>query len=173
MKTTIRRLEEIFDNIVTAFFLLNIVCVIIQVFARYVLRISVPFTEELSRYMLIAFGMLGLAICSREGDHLGAFFIRDRFKKLQPYLFIFNSIVVIVVGVVFAIGGISMMKLSGDKVGSTMPWFPLWVLYLFFLIGIVLATIYAIRDLIYSVFVLIGKKEIRSGGSSPVISEVN
>lgn len=171
MKITIHRLEEAFDFVVTAFFLLNIICVILQVFARYVIKVSIPFTEELSRYMLIAFGMLGMAICSREGEHLGAFFIRDKSKKAQPYFFIFNSLVVIVVGIIYTIGGISMIKLSGDKTGSTMTWFPLWLLYLFFLIGIIFATVYAARDLVYSIQVVRGKKQMRSGASSPVLKE--
>ncbi len=171
MKKTIHVFNAVFDNITTAFFILDILCVILQVFARYILQASIPFTEELSRYMLVAFGLLGMAVCSRKGEHLGAYFIRDKFRKIQPYIFMCNCVILFFVSLALAFGAIDMMALSGSKTASTMPWFPLWALYLFFLISIVLTAVYSVRDFVNLVLVVRGKKEIASGLSTPTKEE--
>ncbi len=167
MKGSMRSFNTIFDHITTAFFIFDIVCVVLQVFARFVLKASIPFTEELSRYMLVAFGLLGMAVCSRRGEHLGAYFIRDKFKPLQPYIFMFNCLMMLLVSVSMSYGAVNMIILSGNKTASTMPWLPISTLYLFFLISMVLTGIYSIRDFFNLVLIAKGKKEIVSGLSTP------
>ncbi|MGI6030488.1 MAG: TRAP transporter small permease [Eubacteriales bacterium] len=159
--------NTVFDSIVTAFFILDIICIIIQVFARFVLHASVPFTEELSRYLLVGFLSLGIAMCARKGEHLGAFFIRDHWFRAQPYIFLINSIIMIGVTTCFAIGALQMMGMSAGKVATTMPWYPLSFLYFQFFIGMALADIYSVRDLVNTILIIQGKKEIVCSKSAP------
>lgn len=57
------------------------VTVITQVLTRYVVFRSIPWTEELSRYLLIWVTMLGAAAGYRQKVHIGIQFFRD---KLPP-----------------------------------------------------------------------------------------
>lgn len=54
-----------------------------QVLFRYVLQISVPWTEELARILFIITMFLGISIAIREEEHIVVDFI---FKKMSPRL---------------------------------------------------------------------------------------
>lgn len=52
------------------------VVVLIGVFCRYILASSLPWTEELSRYLLVWIGFLAAPIAMRRGAHVGMQFIK-------------------------------------------------------------------------------------------------
>lgn len=54
------------------------VVVLLQVFLRYVVRASLPWSEELARYLMVWIGLMGASIALREGRHVGVTFLVER-----------------------------------------------------------------------------------------------
>jgi len=68
-----------------------------QVFARYVLNRSIPWGEEISRYMMIWVCFLGSAVAVKRGGHIGITFLRDRIpEKAQVPVGLFVNICVLI-----------------------------------------------------------------------------
>jgi len=72
-----------------------------QVVARYVLRTSLSWSEELVRYLLLWFGMLTAGYCFKLKAHIALVFV---FKKL-PFLFrkIINIFIFAVLNIIFLV----------------------------------------------------------------------
>jgi TRAP-type C4-dicarboxylate transport system permease small subunit len=81
METLTRILWKILYAAVLTAFVTMLVLVIAQVFFRYLLQVSVPWTEEAARWFYAWQIFLGSAIAAKEGLHLRATFIVDRFPR--------------------------------------------------------------------------------------------
>lgn len=55
-------------GLVTCVYIATIICLLVQVFARYVLKVPTPWSEELARYLLITTTVVGAGEVSRRGD---------------------------------------------------------------------------------------------------------
>lgn len=58
-------IEKIVDYVVIIAFILLVISCVTQVFTRYVLNNSLPWTEELARYSFMYVNILGAVICVR------------------------------------------------------------------------------------------------------------
>lgn len=69
---------------------LNIADILLGVFARYLLKSSLAWTEEVARYSLVWFVMIGASCAFRHGDHMAIDFLVPRFpaplKRLAGFL---------------------------------------------------------------------------------------
>lgn len=54
------------------------VIVLLQVFFRFVIYVPFPWSEEISRYLMIWLGMLGSFVALRKGRHIGVTFLMER-----------------------------------------------------------------------------------------------
>jgi TRAP-type C4-dicarboxylate transport system permease small subunit len=54
-----------------------VVIVVAGVFFRYVLGSSIPWSEEIGRYLMIWLGFLGASLALREGSHVGVELVRN------------------------------------------------------------------------------------------------
>ena len=63
-----KKINKIFDDLSILIFVLMVVVVIVQVVCRYCFKLSVPWTEELSRLLFIYVGFTGTAIAVRENE---------------------------------------------------------------------------------------------------------
>ena len=97
-----RTLWVLVENAALAAFVSMLVLVVAQVFLRYVLQVSVPWTEEAARWFYAYQIFLGCTIAAREKLHLRATFILDRFP---PRLRAAFECLIAVAGLVF-VGGI-------------------------------------------------------------------
>ncbi len=91
-----------------------------QVVARYVLRTSLSWSEELVRYLLLWFGMLSAGYCFKLKAHIALVFV---FKKL-PFLFrkIINIFIFAVLNIMFLvmiIWGVKYAYMGKDIYSST------------------------------------------------------
>jgi len=69
-------------NIITVFaFIVMVIVVLLQVIFRYVMRISVPWTEEFARYLLILITFVGGALAVRDKQHISVTAIIDKLQK--------------------------------------------------------------------------------------------
>lgn len=58
------------------------VVILLQVFLRYVVKASLPWSEELARYLMVWIGMLGASQAMHEGRHVGVTLLLDRARGL-------------------------------------------------------------------------------------------
>ena len=166
-----KKLYDLFFRILEAivtFLLISVtVCVLVQVFARFVIKVPIPWTEELARYLLIMTCFLGGAIVSERGEHLGAYFLRDRIKgKARAVVYIFNSAVSLFFMLMIIKGCSMMIEKNRDQSAVTMSWFSNAYLYAIELVGFVVMALFCIRDIVFAVQVISGKKELKSTGKS-------
>jgi TRAP-type C4-dicarboxylate transport system permease small subunit len=97
-----RHLWRILENLVLATFLAMLILAIAQVFFRYVMNISVPWTEEGARWFYIWQIFLGSALAMKNQLHLRITFLRD---KIPPSIRNWLEIGSAVLGLIF-LGGI-------------------------------------------------------------------
>jgi TRAP-type C4-dicarboxylate transport system permease small subunit len=68
--------------------------VMIQILFRYVLKISVPWTEEAARYLMIWMALLASGLAFKNGDHFNIDFLTNRLKpRLQASLSLWVSLI--------------------------------------------------------------------------------
>lgn len=79
MHTGTRWIWAVVEYAALAAFVCMLVLVVAQVFLRYVLEVSVPWTEEAARWFYAYQIFLGCGIAARDGLHLKATFLLDRF----------------------------------------------------------------------------------------------
>lgn len=172
MKKAYKGFFAFLENLVTFLMISVTLCVLLQVIARFVIKIPIPWTEELARYLLIMVCFLGGIIVSKDGEQLGAYFIRDRFKgKARAVVYIFNSVVSLFFLVIILKGCWGMLIKNLDQTAVTMSWFSNAYLYAAELLGFAIMIVFVLRDIVLSIQVLRGKREITSEGKSSPFSE--
>jgi TRAP-type C4-dicarboxylate transport system permease small subunit len=60
--------------------------VTIGVFFRYVLNNSLSWTEELARYLMVWFGLLGMGLALKDNEHVSVAFFLDRVPRKAAYI---------------------------------------------------------------------------------------
>ena len=73
--------EETILSLIVAFF---VVATALQVIARLVLKVSMPWTEESARYSLIWMTFLGSAFAAKKGTHIRVDLLESAVKKHGP-----------------------------------------------------------------------------------------
>jgi TRAP-type C4-dicarboxylate transport system permease small subunit len=58
------------------------VTILLQVFLRYVVKASLPWSEELARYLMVWIGLMGASLAMHEGRHVGVTLLVDRTRGL-------------------------------------------------------------------------------------------
>lgn len=145
-------------------------CVVIQVFTRYVIQIAVPWTQEAACYLLLLLCASGIIVTGRRGDHLGAFFLRDRFRgRMKPVLYLASSMVCFGYLSILIYGCFIMYSTQWSTMtGTTIPWYQTRWNYLIMAVGCAVANFYCARDFIWSIQIIIkGEEIITDGRSSP------
>jgi TRAP-type C4-dicarboxylate transport system permease small subunit len=101
MANILRRLWAVLEGVVLAVFAVMLILVTAQVFFRYILQVSVPWTEEAARWFYAWQIFLGSALAMKRGLHLRATFVVDRFPaRLRAAI----EVVTALAGVLFLAG---------------------------------------------------------------------
>ncbi|MDU2064893.1 MAG: TRAP transporter small permease [Sporomusaceae bacterium] len=84
-----------------------------QVFQRYVLKYTPPWSEELAVYLMIWFGMIGIAVGVRRNSHMALHYFADLFPQvLQHPLAILKYILILTYTGILFNEGLSMVELT-------------------------------------------------------------
>lgn len=98
-----------------------------QVLARYVIQSSVPWTEEVARYLLIYLTFVGAAVAVREHTHLRVDFLVVRLPQVvQRVVGIVMTLGLLVSGVLLVVYGYSYTERSlgtiSPAIGESIAW---------------------------------------------------
>jgi len=90
-----------------------VVLVTYQVFGRYVLHYTPPWSEEMAVYLMIWFGMIGIVAGLRRDAHMSLHYFADKMPQLvqRVLLFIKYGLILIYTSVL-TIEGMKMVKLT-------------------------------------------------------------
>jgi TRAP-type C4-dicarboxylate transport system permease small subunit len=132
-----------------------------QVVFRYVLRISVPWTEELARILFISTMFLGIAIAIRENEHIVVDFL---FKKLNRRYqavgqILYNSAIFILL-CFLARGTIAMTKMTWDSYMIALDWIRTGYLYFVEFIAVIFMMLYVVMKIHGNLIVLRSDEKI-------------
>lgn len=130
----------------TIIFGLTITTIFIQVLFRYFIKVSVPWTEELSRYLYIWCIFIGSAIASKEKLHMDLEFIEFKKPIIQLAAIILRHASMLFFSVVVLIGAMQMVRNNYGVLASTIPISYSYV-YLSLLIGFVFILYLEIKDI--------------------------
>lgn len=141
-------------NIITILaFIVMVIVVLLQVIFRYVMRISVPWTEEFARYLLILITFVGGALAIRDKQHIAVTAIIDKLPKKAPYYLnkFFNISIILFLITVFR-GSIIMVKLTWETPVGSIGWLSTGKIYLILPVSITMMIIYLLNQLINEKF---------------------
>lgn len=121
----------------------------LQVIARYVLQVSIPWTEEVSRYLLVLMTFVGAALALRDRQHIAITFLLDRLSATRRIWadLLFNVLIMLFLGAVFR-GSVRMIQLTWETPAGTIPWITTGRIYLILpftvvlMLGYLLAQVY-------------------------------
>lgn len=137
-------------NIVnTLAFIVMAIVVLLQVIFRYVMRISVPWTEEFARYLLILITFVGGALAIRDKQHIAVTVILDKLPKKARYYLnkCFNLTIIMFLITVFK-GSIIMVKLTWETPVGSISWLTAGKVYLILPVSMVMMIIYLLYQLV-------------------------
>ena len=141
-------MAKLINVIATTMFIGMMLAALAQIFFRFVMRISVPWTEELARILYVYVTFLGIILLEHENNNIKVTFIVDKLPfKLRYLLQVFLNIFSILFLVCLFIGAIIMFRSSNTMNFGTMPFLKVSVLYIPLLIACPLTTFYLIRQL--------------------------
>lgn len=121
------------------------VTVLVQIFYRYIfvyfIGISLPYTEELARYLTIWIAYLGIAVGLKEGIHVSFDLLYDKLSsKGKRLLYIVERIMMLYFILVVLIVGWSLLGRISNNVSTAMripmvwaysaPWIGSWLILL-------------------------------------------
>lgn len=130
-------LDKILGGFLEALLAIMVLVVILQVLARYVIQVSIPWTEEAARYMLAYLTFVGAAIALKEGKHI----VVDVLYQRLPSHYLRSLNILLHLLILFFLGGIlwgGLRLTSGawDVPTASIPWFTMGQIYLILPIGL-------------------------------------
>ena len=126
-----------------------------QVLFRYVLKISVPWTEELARILFIMTMFLGIAIAIREDEHIVVDFLFKKMnRRLQAFGQILYNLAIFILLCFLARGTLTMTKMNWESYMIALDWVRTGYLYFIEFIAILLMMLYVVQKMIGNIKIL-------------------
>lgn len=153
----LKLIEKACDYFSIFLFVLMSVVVSIQIFARFILNVGVPWTEELSRLTFIFLVFIGSSIAVREKTMIAIDLLPSKFSGRKRAVFdLFIQIFDIIVVVILLRGSLAMTKTASKTVLSTLEWISNAWLYIPMDISLILILLYSCLTIFGLVRTIIG-----------------
>lgn len=142
--------NELYTILACLFLLVVILSTGTQVFTRYILNASQPWTEELARYAFIWTNLLGSAVAVRHGSHAAVSILEG---KLKGKTWIVQQVVVyslmLLCCAILIVFGFRMVSVASKQLSPAMR-FPMSLVYLAVPVGAIGIAIQAFERLVLS-----------------------
>jgi len=149
MKRIDKPLKMIISAISVLFFLTVVISVVMQIVFRFVLRISVPWTEELARLAIIWMAFFGIILVQADREMIRTdFFIARLPLKIRKLIERLINIASIILLLAILRGAIEMLEHASTMTMSAIVWLNASVMYYPVIIATPLIIIYLIRDIL-------------------------
>jgi TRAP-type transport system small permease protein len=136
------------EFVMVALTVLMVVLVTYQVFQRYVLHYTPPWSEELAVYLMIWFGMIGIAAGIRRDSHMALRYFADKMPQaMQQVLQYFKYIATLVYAAVLTYQGYTMVLLTMRQQSPAMA-IPVGFVYLALPVSMGLILLFTVEQLL-------------------------
>jgi TRAP-type C4-dicarboxylate transport system permease small subunit len=137
------------NAVTTVAFIVMVVCLLMEVAARDVLKVPAVWTEELAGSLFLWVIFLGAARAAHLRQHIQVDFLLDRAPRaLADVLRLAIAVLMWVFAAVLLVGGVQMTRLTWDNYSQTVDWLRIGYSYLALDICAVLMLIALGRDVI-------------------------
>lgn len=130
MRRVKRALDRSIDIASVALLCAIVVLVLLQISQRYVALYSIPWTEEMSRYLFVFLTFIGSSLLIKEKGHIFVDVVVDRLPRrwrLATYVVVQATVLLFLY---FFVSGIQQLTFStAGQRASSMPWFDMSYLY--------------------------------------------
>lgn len=128
-------------------FVAMMLATLLQVLARYVLHVALPWTEELARTLFVASMTVGIALAVRRREHIVVDFV---FVKLRPGAkalasLLFDAAILLFLAV-WLRGALLLMELNANAAYVTLPWLRVAYVYAVEAAAIGLMMVFVLAD---------------------------
>jgi TRAP-type C4-dicarboxylate transport system permease small subunit len=143
----LRRLENIAEAAALVLFVAMMLATLLQILARYLLYVPLPWTEELARTLFIASMMVGIALAVRRREHIVVDFV---FVKLRPGAralasLLFDAAILLFLAV-WLRGALLLMEINASATYVTLPWLRVAQIYAVEAAAIGLMMVFVLAD---------------------------
>lgn len=157
MKSFFDTLAKIEHYFATACLIAICVIVVVAVFFRYVLFNSIPWSEELTKFLMMWMVYFGVAEVSLNGEHLGADLFEAYLSKKGATWrgIIFETLATVLLAIVTVEAGVFSVAIKPFSQVSTVLRVPQWLMIGSFTVGfglLVLVHVYRILQLAKNLF---------------------
>jgi TRAP-type C4-dicarboxylate transport system permease small subunit len=143
----LRRIDGIAEAAALAVFVGMMLATLLQVLARYLLHVALPWTEELARTLFVASMTVGIALAVRRREHIVVDFVFARLlpgtKALASLLF---DAAILLFLAVWLWGALVLMELNANAAYVTLPWLRVAYVYAVEAAAIVLMMVFVLAD---------------------------
>ena len=151
-----RSVDRLLDTVKTAvarvalaLFAGMMLATLLQVAARYVFQVPIPWTEELARTLFVLAMLLAIPVAYREHEHVVVDFLLRRMPGAAVrYLLLVFDILVLFLLTIWARGALRMFEVNQGASLVSMPWFAVSWLYAAELAGVLLLAAFVTVDLV-------------------------
>ena len=129
-------------------FVVMMLVTLLQVVARYVLHISLPWTEELARTLFLTTMMVGIALAVRRREHIAVDFLFLRLPvSVQVKVHIVFAVGILLFLAVWLRGALRMADVNQMATYVSLPWLRVATTYQVEVAAIALMIVYVLIDL--------------------------
>lgn len=144
-------LNKLFDMVTVALFSAMVVTVLLQILFRTILRLSVPWTEELSRLLFIYVGFFSTALAARERQFIVIDVLLKRLPKaVQAVLYVITKVIVVLFFSIMWVGALKMFGMVKNTYFQSLPMVSNGATYIAVMVGSGLTVFYTILESIDS-----------------------
>lgn len=157
-KVVLKELDKTEERIIFVLMSASVSILFIQVITRYLFAYSFPWGEQLARIFFVWVTMVGISMCGKYGMHITI----DVLKMVLPEKVarvndIIAGLITVFIGLFlsYLIFQLIKMQVAKSQMFSTMPWLPVWTMYVAGALG--MAGL-AVRTTVHSLWPLLTKR---------------
>lgn len=136
---------RLFERIAIFMLLLTTFLIVLQIIARNIFEVGLPWADELARYGGLGIVFLAVPLLLLHNGHIAVDILSSRLSgKPGHVLAVINEAIILLFCVLFLVGGYEFLESAGRFVTPAMRW-PNLLFYLPAMLGIVLFSLVAIK----------------------------
>jgi TRAP-type C4-dicarboxylate transport system permease small subunit len=152
MRSVKRALDRCIDGLMITLVVAIAVLVLLQIVQRHIPIPSVPWTEEMSRYLFVYLTFIGSSLLIKERGHIVVDVLMERVPRRPRFVvYVLVELVVLAFLYIFVSGMFRLTLASADAVAPSMQWFRMSYLYAGVWLGGILMLLYTSIEVVKGV----------------------
>ncbi len=144
LESSIKKTVVVLETLCSTLFFLVCFIVLLQVVARFILKVSTPWSEELARFLLVILVFMGASVSLKEKSHLIALDIfSGRSERTVNIGKLLTNGIILSVNILYFRNSIRMAVIAGTEMAASMIWLKTRYLYILISVGFLFSTAFS------------------------------